>query len=162
MAPEDLVLKTGAVAALRRLLKLGFQLIIVSNQSAFAKGKTTLDALWAVHRRFAAIMEQDLIPFLEYNYSFSHPNGIVPGFSGPSVERKPSPYFLLVAQAKYGLRMDHCWMIGDRDSDIECGQAAGVSTIRITGSRADDKVGRVTPTCLASDLAEAAGFIAAA
>lgn len=162
MIPEDLVLKAGAVVALGQLLTLGYQLILVSNQAAFAKGKTTLESLWAVHGRFAALMEEKGIPFLEYNYSFSHPDGVVPNFSGPSVERKPSPYLLLLAQAKYRLQMSRCWMIGDRDSDIECGQAAGVSTIRIYASHATNTAGQIAPTHFAADLVEAVRLITAA
>ena len=47
MRPEDVALRAGAVAGLARLKALGLPLILVSNQGAYAKGKTTLAALWA-------------------------------------------------------------------------------------------------------------------
>src|SRR5260221_5097124 len=78
MTPDDLVLKPGVIDALKQLQALGYALILVSNQAAFAKGKTTLQSLCAVHRRFASLMEAGGIEFLDYNYSFSHPDGIVP------------------------------------------------------------------------------------
>src|SRR5258708_36739715 len=98
MSPDDLVLKPGAIEALNELHALGYALILVSNQAAFAKGKTSLRSLWAVHERFVSLVEKHGARFLDYLYSFSHPDGPVPGFSGVSAERKPSPYFLLLAQ----------------------------------------------------------------
>jgi D-glycero-D-manno-heptose 1,7-bisphosphate phosphatase len=160
MSPDDLVLKPGAIEALNELHALGYALILVSNQAAFAKGKTSLQSLWAVHERFVSLVEKHGVRFLDYLYSFSHPDGLVPGFSGVSAERKPSPYFLLVAQARHDLDLSRSWMIGDRDTDIECGRAAGVATIRVTVSRADEKAGVSKPTCLAADLREAAALIA--
>jgi D-glycero-D-manno-heptose 1,7-bisphosphate phosphatase len=160
MSPDDLVLKPGAIEALNELHALGYALILVSNQAAFAKGKTSLRSLWAVHERFVSLVEKHGVRFLDYLYSFSHPDGLVPGFSGVSAERKPSPYFLLVAQARHDLDLSRSWMIGDRDTDIECGRAAGVATIRVTVSRAGEKAGVSKPTCLAADLREAAALIA--
>lgn len=162
MSPDDLVLKPGAIEALNELYGLGYALILVSNQAAFAKGKTSLRSLWAVHEHFVSLVEKRGVRFLDYQYSFSHPDGVVFGFSGVSAERKPSPYLLLIAQAKHDLDLGRSWMIGDRDTDIECGRAAGVATIRVTESHAGEKAGASKPTCLAADLREAAAIIARA
>lgn len=159
MAPDDLVLKPEAMDALRTLQGQGFALILVSNQAAFAKGKTTLRSLHEVHERFDRLMRAGSVRFTDYHYSFSHPDGIVPAFSGRSVERKPSPYFLFVAQAKHDLDLARSWLIGDRTTDIECGRAAGVRTILMTNSRAGDKASGAEPTCRAADLREAAELI---
>jgi histidinol phosphatase-like enzyme len=45
MYPEDVRLIAGAAAAARRLSDAGFLLILVSNQGAYAKGKTSLRSL---------------------------------------------------------------------------------------------------------------------
>jgi len=160
MASDDLVLKSGAIDALRALQGQGFALILVSNQAAFAKGKTTLRSLQEVHEHFDLLMRTGGVRFTDYHYSFSHPDGVVPTFTGRSVERKPSPYFLLVAQAKHDLDLARSWLIGDRATDIECGRAAGVSTILVTNSRAGDKAAGAEPTRRAADLREAARLIA--
>jgi D-glycero-D-manno-heptose 1,7-bisphosphate phosphatase len=160
MASTDLVLKSGAVDALRELQGMGYALILVSNQAAFAKGKTALRSLHEVHERFDLLMRTGSVRFTDYHYSFSHPDGTVPSFSGRSVERKPSPYLLFVAQAKHDLDLARSWLIGDRTTDIECGRAAGVRTILVTNSRAGDKAAGAEPTRRAADLREAAEFIA--
>jgi D-glycero-D-manno-heptose 1,7-bisphosphate phosphatase len=159
LRPEDLVLRAGVLPALARLSGLGFALVLVSNQAAFAKGKIALESLIAVDRQLRELLAGAGIGFTDFCYSYSHPQGVVPGFSGPSLERKPSPYLLLVAAARHRLDPVRSWMIGDRDSDIECGQAAGTRTILIANPRAGSKAGASCPDFRCADLAEAAGVI---
>ena len=137
---EDVRLLPGAAAGALRLKTLGYLLILVSNQGAAAKGKVGLDSLWRAQQRFNALLAQDgLVLDAEY-YSFSHPSGTVPGLSGPSLDRKPSPYSLLIATARFGIDLGRSWMVGDRETDVACGRAAGVRTIRVgraIGTEAD-------------------------
>ena len=159
LRPEDLVLRPGVLPALQRLAASGFVLVLVSNQAAHAKGKVPLEALMAVDARLRAILAAAGIAFAEFCYSYSHPDGVVPGFSGASLERKPSPYFLLVAAARHGLDLAKSWMIGDRDTDIGCGQAAGTRTILVDNPRAGAKAGEAAPDFRCADLPAAVARI---
>jgi D-glycero-D-manno-heptose 1,7-bisphosphate phosphatase len=160
LVPEDLALNPGALEAMGQLAKLGYLLIIISNQPAYAKGKTSLEALFAVHDQLVERAKHAGIDFAECYYSYSHPEGIVPGFSGPSLERKPGTYFVRLAEARFALEMAQSWFIGDRDSDITCGRNAGVRTIRVMQSRAGAKAGREQPDFQVINLAAAAQLIA--
>ena len=138
MRPADAALRAGAIAGLARLKALGLPLILVSNQGAYAKGKTTLASLWGVHLRVVELLAAHGLGFDDCFYSYTHPDGSVPHVSGPSLERKPSPYFLLVAAARHDLDLERSWMIGDRDSDIACGRAAATSRKYGLGLRSSD------------------------
>ena len=131
MRPDDVRLLPGVGLAARRLQALGFFLILVSNQGAAAKGKVGLDVLWQVRSRFDALLAGEGVTLDADYYSFSHPSGTVPGLSGPSLDRKPSPYNLLVATARFDIDLGRSWMVGDRETDVACGRAAGVRTIRL-------------------------------
>ena len=159
LQPEDLVLRPGVLPALQRLAASGFVLVLVSNQAAHAKGKVPLEALMAVDARLRAMLAEAGIAFAEFCYSYSHPDGVVPGFSGPSLERKPGPYFLLVAAARHGLDLAKSWMIGDRDTDIGCGQAAGTRTILVDNPHAGAKAGAAVPDFRCADLPAAVACI---
>ncbi|HPQ10888.1 MAG TPA: HAD-IIIA family hydrolase, partial [Bacillota bacterium] len=50
--------------------------------------------------------------------------------------RKPKPGMILDLAAKYDIDLAKSYMVGDRDSDIEAGRAAGIKTIFI-GNRAE-------------------------
>ena len=134
MRPGDVRLLPGAAAAARRLKALGFLLIVVSNQGAAAKGKVGLNSLWAAHCRFLELAAAEDLAFDAEYYSFSHPAGTVAGLSGPSLDRKPSPYNLLVAAARFDIDLVRSWMVGDRETDVACGRSAGARTIRVTGT----------------------------
>jgi D-glycero-D-manno-heptose 1,7-bisphosphate phosphatase len=156
----DVRLIHGAAAAARRLPELGYRLVLVSNQAAHAKGKTTLRELWLIHERFVALMAAEGVALDAVFYAYGHPNGVVPHFTGPSLDRKPSPYNLFIAAARLDLDLSRSWMIGDRDTDVACAKSAGVGAILVdnphTAQRGDDA------DVLARDLADAVSHIAAA
>jgi len=128
---DDLVLFPDVIRSLCDLHDAGFDLFLVSNQPDYAKGKTTLEQIRAVHERLDHILKSEGILFRDYYYCYHHPNGIVPEYSFACECRKPNPYFLLKAARDYDIDLENSWMIGDRDSDIECGKAAGTRTILI-------------------------------
>jgi len=129
--PEDFELAPGVLPSLRSLRDAGYLLFLVSNQPNYAKGKSRIEDLEAIHALLATEMEIAGIPFAKFYYCFHHPHGIVPSHSGPCLCRKPSPYFIRKAETEFGISLEHSWMVGDRATDIEFGQAAGVKTIRV-------------------------------
>lgn len=60
------------------------------------------------------------------------------GFEGEIVElkidcecRKPKPGLILRAAEDFNIDLENSWMIGDSDSDVQAGQAAGCKSIKI-------------------------------
>ena len=129
--PKDFKLFPWTIQSLRRLQRSLFNLFLVSNQPDYAKGKTSLKNIQAVHEKFHSILIDNQIYFTEYFYCYHHPQGIVPELSIECDCRKPGTFFLNEAERKYSLDMSLSWMIGDRDSDIICGQRACFRTILI-------------------------------
>jgi D-glycero-D-manno-heptose 1,7-bisphosphate phosphatase len=128
---EDFKLCPNVMPALCDLREAGFSLFLVSNQPNFAKGKSTLEDLRAVHSRLVAALQAAGVGFADYYYCFHHPQGKAEGYSGRCECRKPSPYFLMKARDAFGVSLAHSWMVGDRATDIACGIAAGAKTIRV-------------------------------
>ncbi len=157
LTAEDVRLLPGAAEALRKLSDAGFALVVISNQGAYAKGKTTLRALWLAHERFVALLAEQGVRLDSCHYSWGHPNGTVAHFSGPSLDRKPGPYNIFVAAAQLDLDLGRSWMVGDRDTDIECARAAGVRPI-LVGS-GDELDARPGGPIRAHDLPHAAEII---
>lgn len=92
--------------------------------------------------------------FTEVFYCHHHPEAVVPELRGPCSCRKPSPYFLQLAEARYGLDLRRCWMIGDQGTDMACGQAAGCQTILVPNPASGTKRGREVPNRICDDLAQ--------
>jgi len=160
--PEELYLVPDFDVSLNRLQDAGYCLFLVSNQPNYAKGKNTLEELQSVHAKLAAAMHQAGIEFKEYYYCYHHPHGVIASHTGTCECRKPSPHFLFKAAAQYGVSLEASWMVGDRATDISCGEAAGVQTIRVLEDHpamrnADEPV----PTYEARDLSDAVSKILA-
>jgi D-glycero-D-manno-heptose 1,7-bisphosphate phosphatase len=154
---DDVRLIPGAAATMSRLRKAGYALVLISNQAAFAKGKTTLRDTWLAHERFIQLLAVEEASLDAAFYAYGHPDGVVPHFSGPSLDRKPGPYNLLVAAAQLDLDLAQSWLVGDRETDVACAEAAAVRAILVENSHA--VVGRSQAKFKARDLAGAVHHI---
>jgi D-glycero-D-manno-heptose 1,7-bisphosphate phosphatase len=157
--PEDVILFPYTIESLRNLQEAQFDLFLVSNQPDYAKGKTTFENLQNVHAKLDHILRSEGIWFCEYNYCYHHPQGIVPEYSFECECRKPKPYFLLNAAKDYSLDLSKSWMVGDRDSDIECGKGAGIKTIIIEYLHSSKYRGSIQPDFMAANLKDALRII---
>lgn len=149
----DLALCADIYAPLQALTAAGFALFIVSNQPSYAKGKTSLENIQAIAEAVEVDFRAHGVTFRQTYYCYHHPLSIVPEYSGPCACRKPSPYFLYQAAAHYGVELAQSWMIGDRGSDIECGQRAGSHTVLVTPPHAELYTSTVRPDHIALNLA---------
>ena len=155
--PDDLRMIAGAAEAAKRLQDAGFALFIVSNQPSYAKGKTTLEKIHAIAERVQAHLEGASVSIRRAYYCHHHPDGIVPEYSGACRCRKPAPQFLFDARDEFGIDLSASWMIGDQDTDVECGRRAGCRTVGILNPlSAHRRTGTEMPTLSARDLADAA------
>src|SRR5262245_61660292 len=135
LRPEDVCLAQGAAIALRTFGRNGYATVLISNQGGYAKGKATLRSLWLAHERFLELLASEDARLDRVFYSYSHPEGIVPHFSGPSLDRKPGPYNVLIAAAQLDLDLSRSYMVGDRQTDLACAQAVGVQAVLVASSR---------------------------
>jgi D-glycero-D-manno-heptose 1,7-bisphosphate phosphatase len=131
LSPGHFAIVNGALDALNALQSAGFLLFVVSNQPNFAKGKATMGTLNAIHQRLVEALDHAGVRFSEFYYCYHHPKGILPSHSAPCDCRKPSPYFLRKAAKKHNIDLAQSWIVGDRDTDVASGHAAGTRAIRI-------------------------------
>lgn len=157
--PGELELFADAIPSLCELQNAGFDLFLVSNQPDFAKGKATLEQIRSVHKKLDRIFKAHGIQFREYYYCYHHPQGIIPEYAISCECRKPKPYFLRKAAHDYDVDLTKSWIIGDRDTDIECGKAAGTRTILIKNLHSSRYQGSSNPDFLSENLKEAAQII---
>ena len=156
---NDLKLFPGVIETLQELQKLDYKLFLVSNQPDYAKGKTKLENLHAVHNKLHSILTENNILFSEYFYCHHHPNGVVPEYSFICKCRKPGNLFLMEARTKYNLDFSKSWMIGDSDVDIFCGQSAMIKTILVKIKESSHRTGKSMPDFIVKSLQEALEII---
>jgi D-glycero-D-manno-heptose 1,7-bisphosphate phosphatase len=158
--PQDVALIEGAAAALGRLRDAGYLLVGVTNQPAAAKGVVGIDELNAVQERVVALFEQEGVLFDRFAVCFHHPEGVVPELTKACGCRKPAPGMLTDAARELGLDLDRSWLVGDTDTDVAAGVAAGARTVVIENpASAHKREGSVAADLAARDLTAAADAI---
>ncbi|HEX8409953.1 MAG TPA: HAD-IIIA family hydrolase [Thermoanaerobaculia bacterium] len=141
---EDVQMIDGVTEPLQRLSDAGWLLFIVTNQPSFAKGKTSLENLHAVHEHIV----QSLGVPITRSYQCFHQASDQCGC------RKPNPFFLHEAAREFDVDLWRSWMVGDQDSDLACGRAAGCKVALLEHPGSAHKRGRIEPDLRVRDLAE--------
>ena len=128
--PAGVELISGVADALRRARALGYRLFLHTNQSGIARGLYTLDAVHRCNDRMHELLGLPLPIFEEICIAPEGPDD-PPGY------RKPYPRFELECIARYQLDPAHCWMVGDRVSDLEAGLSAGIRAAAVCTGKHD-------------------------
>ena len=116
---ENFEFVPGIFEALRHFRDLGYKLIIVTNQSGIGRGYYSEEDFWKLSNWMQERLMAEGIEITEIFHCPHHPD------SGCGC-RKPEPGMILEAIKKYDIDPERSWMIGDKPSDLEAAQRAGV------------------------------------
>lgn len=133
---DDFELIDGVCDAIKLFHDKGYLVIVVTNQPVIARGEVSVPELEEIHRKMETLLGNGGTFVDDVFYCPHHPDK---GFEGERPEykvkcrcRKPEPGMLYDAAVKYGIDLSSSYMIGDGESDIKAGEAAGCKTIRIS------------------------------
>jgi len=161
--PEDLVLISGAVAAVRRLNESDFDVIVVTNQSIVARGGLSEEELDGVHLHLRQLLEEGGAHLDALYYCPHHPNpgvGGVAAFAMTCSCRKPAVGMVERAARERGVDLKRSWMIGDSSSDMEMARRSGLRAILVrTGHGGRDGRHDALPDFIVRDLAAAVDLL---
>lgn len=132
--PEDLEWIPGARESVRWLNAQDVRVVVVTNQSGIARGLYTESDFDA----FMARMQDDLADVGARFDAVYH----CPHLDENCDCRKPKPGMLLRGLTAFGADPGDCIFFGDKDSDAEASQAAGVPFVRYDGGDLFDQVRR--------------------
>ena len=118
---DEFILLPGVVEACVRLKQAGFILVVATNQPDVGRGTISREVVEAIHAHVCKLLPIDRV---EVSYDSGEENP-------PSEFRKPRPGMLLRAARESNIDLGRSFMVGDRWRDIDCGHAAGCTTIFI-------------------------------
>jgi len=125
--------------ALRVVKRRGYEAMIVSNQSAVAKGLVSAEQIDDMHRRLRDFLSRKhQLQLLDIIYCPHNP--------GECSCRKPQPGMLLKMADKHEIDLSASWMIGDAETDVDAGRLAGCQTIIVGSSSPDSKADVKVPS----------------
>ena len=124
--PEQLVLYPGAAMAVASLHAAGARILLVSNQSAVARGLLDERGLGRMDRHLRGLLRPAGGRLAGSYYCTHHPE-----FTGPCDCRKPAPGLLLRGLGEHRLAAEACYLVGDTEADMRAGRSAGVRTVLV-------------------------------
>ena len=159
--PDQVKLLDGVPEALIELKQMGYKLIVVSNQSAVARGIITEQTLAKIHERLEQLLARHGAALDKIYYCPDHPDGAVARYRRESNWRKPEPGMLLAAAEEFDIELTDSWLVGDSARDIDAGKTAGCTTILIENATHNRTLepGATTPDYTAVNIKEVANII---
>jgi D,D-heptose 1,7-bisphosphate phosphatase len=136
---SELEFEEGCLEGLKILKEMGYLLIVITNQSGIGRGYYTIEQMQELNEYMNKILKKNNSEIEKFYFC---PHVIEDNCSC----RKPSPELLYKARRDFNIDLTKSYMLGDKLSDVECGQNAGVRSFLLqTGhsknnSNTNDKI----------------------
>jgi histidinol-phosphate phosphatase family protein len=156
--PDEFHFIAKSPDAIALLTAKGFQVILITNQSAVGRGMISRKMLDAILKKMTQGVERAGGRIKDIFFCPHTPD------QGCDC-RKPKPGMILQAVASHGIDLEKSVMVGDSAKDIECGKNAGCDkTILVKTGNGGNALAAladkgIAPDFLAQDLYEAARWI---
>lgn len=136
---DDFELIEGVSEAIKLINQSGYLAIVVTNQPVIARGEVTWEELHEIHKKMETLLGKDGAYIDGIYICPHHPDK---GFEGERPEykidcecRKPKPGLLLQAAKDFNISLNQSIIIGDSDSDLHCGENAGLQNSILLNTR---------------------------
>jgi len=130
----------GAFAALRLAAARGYRVGVLTNQSAVARGICSEAQVAAFHATMDVQCVQAGVRVDFWDYCPFHGDGHVARYRiADHPDRKPNPGMVLRALRQRNGDAARSFMIGDRDSDVQAGERAGIRGVLFAGDEPLDR-----------------------
>jgi D-glycero-D-manno-heptose 1,7-bisphosphate phosphatase len=148
--PARVALLPGTGAALSRLARAGFALVVVTNQAGVARGLYGEEAVERVHLRLRELLAAAGVVLDGVRYCPHHPQGRVPAYTRACRCRKPAPGMLEAAARDLDLDLAASYLVGNDVADVGAARAAGATPLFVTTGQAAGRPPPASVTALAS------------
>jgi len=124
---DDFEFAPGAIEGMKLLQTLGYQLVVITNQSGLARGYYTDEQYQSLTRQMLDTLKNNGVNIAGVYHCPHHPNGIRPALNVQCSCRKPEPGLILKAAQDLNISLAESLLIGDKPTDIQAARAAGLA-----------------------------------
>jgi len=141
--PEDFIWKKGAPEAIRMLNESGYLVCVVTNQAGVARGFYTEAVVDALHEWINEQLIEHGAHVDAFYYCPHHPTAGQGNYLADCPCRKPQPGMVLKALKEWSVDCSRSFLVGDKVSDIQAGESAGIPGYIFTDEDLESFVGQI-------------------
>ena len=134
---EDFQWIDGAIEAIKYFNDKDYYVFVITNQSGVARGYYTEADIHKLHQWMNQDLARHNAYIDEFFYCPHHVKGIIKDYSFDCECRKPKIGMIKKALDKYDVQLESSLLIGDKDSDIECAENAGIKGLKFNAEKLD-------------------------
>jgi D-glycero-D-manno-heptose 1,7-bisphosphate phosphatase len=132
-----------AASAIRFLNDCGYLVFLFTNQSGIARGFFTEDQLNRLHDWMRKELSDQGARIDDIRYCPYHPEGAIAGYQKEHHWRKPAPGMILDLMARWEVKRQGSFVVGDRQTDLDAARAADLPGFMFNGGDLDVFVRKV-------------------
>ena len=125
---EDFDFIDGVFEACQEFIKQGYLIIVVTNQSGIGRGYYSEADFNLLTDWMSSEFAKQGVPITQVYFCPHHPKKALPEYLKECDCRKPMPGMLNQAIKQFDIDVTQSIMVGDKISDLEAAQAAGIKT----------------------------------
>jgi D-glycero-D-manno-heptose 1,7-bisphosphate phosphatase len=157
--PEDFEFVAGIAELCCRAKELGYLVFVVTNQAGIGRGYYTEQEFLQLTEWMCEVLKAqgaliDKVYFCPYHEAHG-----VGRYRKNSSFRKPGPGMILQAAQEFGVNLPESVLVGDKESDIQAGLAAGVACNLLYCPKMADLPTRTAATRVVRTLADVNSFL---
>ncbi len=123
----------GAIEAVRRLNDAGVYVFVVTNQAGVAHGFYGETDVVALHHWMQSVLRDHAAHVDDFRFCPYHAEASIEMYRRDDFWRKPKPGMLVDLMQQWSVDVSRSVIIGDKNSDVEAGEAVGIRGIRLDG-----------------------------
>ena len=137
---DQLRIIPGSAQAIQLLNVHNFRIIVVSNQSGVARGYYQEEDVKTFNDGMTELLAKEGAHIDAIYYCPHHPDAIIERYKINCDCRKPKSGMLFLAANQLNIDLAKSFVVGDKWSDIQAGEAAGCKTILVLTGHGRDEI----------------------
>lgn len=136
---EDFNFIDGIFNLARKAIKQKYKLIVITNQAGIGRGYYSENDFHKLTKWMCNRFADEGITIDKVYFSPFHPTEGIGKYLKDDISRKPNPGMILQAQSELNINLNDSILIGDKESDIQAGIAAGIKKNILYTPNTNDK-----------------------
>lgn len=156
---EDFEFVDGIFELCRRAKQLGYLIFVVTNQAGIGRGYYTEQDFLTLSDWMCGVFSAQGVVIDKVYFCPSHPEHGVGEHKVDSPYRKPGPGMILQAAEEFGVDLARSVLVGDKETDIQAGVAAGVGCNLLYRPLLSGNRSESSKTAIIDNLAQVESFL---